>query len=280
MKLSQIKLDPNLMMRVALNQDIVDEYAQAMLDGDKFPAVIIFNDGDENYLVDGFKRYYACKKNGFEIIDADVQMGTYDDAFDYAFVTANRKNGDHYTPEDKRFQLRIAMDKPKYASKSDRELSRILGVSNTFVSKIRKAAGKQPDRMEITRKGKEISIANPKKEQPYEPKQESTPPDYEFTEEDKLQEIATEMQSIVEENEKLQIRVAVAAMEATPEEKQAAQTKFDELEAKVKALEEELRVTKITRDSFQRENAELKKQCNYWEKRTKKAEALLNKQAA
>lgn len=280
MKLSQITLDPNLMMRVALNQDIVDEYAQAMLDGDKFPPIIIFNDGDKNYLVDGFKRYYAHKKNGLEIIDADVQMGTYDDAFDYAFINANRKNGDHYTPEDKRFQLRIAMDKPRYANKSDRELSRILKVSNTFVSKFRKAAGKQPDRMEITRKGKEISVSNPKKEIKHEPKHEPASPDYEFTEEDRLQEISTEMQNIVEENQKLQIRVAVAAMEATPEEKQAAQLKFDEMEADIKTLEEKLRVTTISRDSFQRENVELKKQCNYWEKRAKKAEALLNKQAA
>ena len=70
MKLSQITLDPKLMMRVALNDEIVDEYAQAMLDGDKFPAITIFNDGDKNYLVDGFKRYYAHKKNGLEIIDA------------------------------------------------------------------------------------------------------------------------------------------------------------------------------------------------------------------
>ena len=53
MKLSEIKIEPELMMRVGINQEIVDEYAQAMLDGDKFPPVVIINDGDHNYLVDG-----------------------------------------------------------------------------------------------------------------------------------------------------------------------------------------------------------------------------------
>ena len=280
MKLSQITLDPKLMMRVSLNQEIVDEYAQSMLDGDKFPPVVIFNDGDNNYLVDGFKRYHAHKKNGLEIIDADTRMGTYDDAFDYAFEKANRDNGDRYTPEDKRYQLLMAFEKPKYASKSDRELSRILKVSNTFVGKYRKIEGKQPEVIDTTRNGKPVKVKSTKKELENEPTQESPNPEYEFTEADKIEEISNEMQNIVEENEKLQLRLAVAAMEATPEEKQAAQSKFDEMEAKIKALEEELRVTKISRDSFQRENAELKKQCTYWEKRTKKAENLLNKQAA
>ena len=280
MKLSQITIDHKLMMRVGVDQEIVDEYAQKMLDGDKFPPVIIFNDGDNNYLVEGFKRYYANKKNGFEIIDADVRMGTYDDAFDYAFVKANRGHGERYKTKDKRLQLKMAFEVPRYASKSDRELSRILDVSHTFVSKARKEEGKQPDRLEITRNGKKINVENKKKESDNEPKQESPYPEYKLTEDDKIQEISNEMQNIVEENEKLKLRVAVAAMEATPEEKQAAQSQFDEMEAKIKALEEELRVTKISRDSFQRENAELKKQCTYWEKRTKKAETLLNKQAA
>jgi hypothetical protein len=268
------------MMRVGVDQEIVDEYAQKMLDGDKFPPVIIFNDGDKNYLVEGFKRYYAHKKNGFEIIDADTRMGTYDDAFDYAFQKANRGHGERYKTKDKRLQLKMAFELPRYAKRSDRELSRILDVSHTFVSKARKEEGKQPDVIDTTRNGKPVTVKSTKKELDNDPKQESPNPEYEFTEDDKIQEISNEMQNIVEENEKLQLRLAVAAMEATPEEKQAAQSKFDEMEAKIKALEEELRVTKISRDSFQRENAELKKQCAYWEKRTKKAETLLNKQAA
>lgn len=271
MKLSQITLDPKLMMRVALNDEIVDEYAQAMLDGDKFPPVIIFNDGDKNYLVDGFKRYYAHKKNGLEIIDADVQMGTYDDAFDYAFTISNRKNPEHYSIEDKRYQLRIALDLPRYSSKSDRELARIIKVSHTFVSKQRKVEGKQPKVIQTERNGKPLTIKNIQKEVEHDPEPI-------IEDEDKLHEIATEMQGIIEENEKLQTRLAVAAMEATDEEKQLAKSLLEDKDEKIKRLEADIRVYKASSDTFQAQLAEAIKQCKYWERRARKAEALAGAQ--
>ena len=267
MKLSEIKIEPELMMRVGINQEIVDEYAQALLDGDKFPPIILFHDGDDYHLADGWKRYYAHKKSGLEIIDADVRMGTYDDAFDYAFAHANHSNGERYSSEDKRHALELALEKERYIKKSDRQLSQELRVSHTFVSKVRKAVGKQPEIIEVTRNGKKYEIKNPKKIS-NEPKI----PEYEFSEEDKIKEIASEMQDVVAENEKLQARLAVAAMEATPEERNLAQAKFDEMEKTIKTLEADNRVLKASRDSFQRECAELKKQVSYWERRSKKLE--------
>jgi len=269
MKLSEIKIEPELMMRVGINQEIVNEYAQAMLNGDKFPPVVIINDGDHNYLVDGHKRYYAIEKNGGTIIDADVRMGTYDDAFDYAFTSANQGNGERYSPKDKRHALKLALEKERYNNQSDRKLAETLKVSHPFVAKVRKAAGKQPDTIDVTRKGAKYTVQSPKKAS-NEPA--PTTPQYEPTEEDKIKEIASEMQDIVVENEKLQARLAVAAMEATPEERGLAKTKFDEMEKTIKTLEADNRVLKASRDSFQRECAELKKQVSYWERRAKKLE--------
>jgi hypothetical protein len=266
MKLTEITLDLKLMMRVSLNQEIIDEYAQNMLDGDQFPPIIIFNDGDHNYLVEGFKRYYAKKKNGAEIIDADVRMGTYDDAFDYALTVANRLHGERYTQKDKRYQLQMALDMPRYANKSDRELGRILKVSHTFVSNARKAIGKQPDVIATTRKGKPVAVKNTKPE-----------PEIIEDDQDKIEEIATEMQGIIRENEELQNRLAVAAMEATDEEKQLAKSLLEDKDEKIRMLEADNRVLKASRDSFQREASELKKQIRYWESRAKRAEAALNK---
>ena len=269
MKLSEIKIEPELMMRVGINQEIVDEYAQALLDGDKFPAIVLFHDGDDYHLADGWKRYYAHKKSGLEIIDADVRMGTYEDAFDYALVHANHDNGERYSPEDKRHALNLALEKERYTNQSDRQLAKILRVSHPFVAKIRKASGKQPEIINVNRRGTEYDIKSPKKEyNEFAPKT----PQYEFTEADKNQEIASEMQDIVVENEKLQARLAVAAMEATPEERGLAQAKFDEMEKTIKILEADNRVLKASRDSFQRECAELKKQVSYWERKAKKLE--------
>ena len=267
MKLSEIKIEPELMMRVGINQEIVDDYAQALLDGDKFPPIILFHDGDDYHLADGWKRYYAHKKSGLEIIDADVRMGTYDDAFDYAFAHANHSNGERYSSEDKRHALALALQQERYLNQSDRELSKKLRVSHTFVSKVRKIMGKQPEIIEVIRNNKKYEIKNPKKIN-----NESATSEYEFTEEDKIKEIASEMQDVVTENEKLQARLAVAAMEATPEERNLAQAKFDEMEKTIKTLEADNRVLKASRDSFQRECAELKKQVSYWERRAKKLE--------
>jgi hypothetical protein len=269
MKLSEIKIEPELMMRVGINQEIVDEYAVALLDGAKFPPIVLFHDGDDYHLADGWKRYYSHKQAGLEIIDADVRMGTYEDAFDYALTQANHDNGERYSPEDKRHALNLALEKERYKKQSDRQLAKILRVSNTFVSKIRKLVGKQPDVIEVNRGGKKYTVDSPKKAS-NEPA--PTAPECEFTQEDKVQEIASEMQDIVAENEKLQTRLAVAAMEATPEERGLAQARFDEMEKTIKTLEADNRVLKASRDSFQRECAELKKQVSYWERRAKKLE--------
>jgi len=275
MKLSQITLDPKLMMRKELNQEIVDEYAQAMLDGDTFPDIVIFNDGEHNYLVEGFKRYHAAKKSGLEIINADVQMGTYDDAFDYALTVANRKNGEHYSNEDKRFQLSMALEVPRYKEKSDRELARILKVSNPFVSKMRKATGNQPDAITIKRGDQEYKMANPAKEPVNAPTNEKKP-----AEEDKILEMATTIESLAFDLEEAERRVAVAAMDATPEEKELAAAKLDEMANEVKNLTENNRVLRISRDTKMNEVAEMNKQVGYWKKRAEKAEKELTSLAA
>jgi chromosome segregation ATPase len=271
MKLSQITLDPKLMMRKELNQEIVDEYAQAMLDGDKFPDIVIFNDGEHNYLVEGFKRYYAAKKSGLEIISADVQMGTYDDAFDYALTVANRKNGEHYSNEDKRYQLSMALEVPRYKEKSDRELARILKVSNPFVSKMRKATGNQPEAITIKRGDQEYKMANPAKEPVNAPASEKKP-----TEEDKIFEMATEIESMAADLEAAERRVAVAAMDATPEEKELAATKLEEMATEIKNLNENNRVLRISRDSKMNDVAERDKQIHYWKSRWEKADKRVN----
>lgn len=270
MKLSQLTLDPELQMREELDQYVVDEYAQAMLDGDKFPAIIVFNDGEKNYVAEGYTRCAAAKQAGLELINADVRMGTFEDAFDYAFTTANHGNGQRYKSDDKRRAITKAFTRDRYLSKSDREISRICKVANSFVSKIRKSAGMQPDVIEVTRGKQTYEIKNPKKEASNDPVPAPTPEkDYIFD------ELSSAVQELAEENKALEARVAVVAMEATDEEKQAAAALIAELQAEIKTLEADNRVLKASRDSFQAEAAEAKKQALYGKRRYEKAEKEL-----
>jgi hypothetical protein len=268
MKLSQLTLDPGLQMRTELNQDVVDEYAQAMLDGDKFPPIIVFNDGDNNYVAEGFTRCAAAKQAGIEIIDADVHMGTYEDAFDYAFTKANHDNGQRYKNVDKVSAFKKAFTRDRYIKQSDRELGRLYQVYNRFVSQLRKAANAQPDVIEVKRGNQTYEMKNPKKETSNAPA--PTPEkDYIFD------ELSSAVQELAEENKALEARVAVAAMEATDEEKQAAGSLITELQATIKTLEADNRVLKASRDSFQLEASEAKKQALYGKRRYEKAEKEL-----
>lgn len=270
MKLSQLTLHPELQMREELDQSVVDEYAKAMLDGDKFPPIIVFNDGEKNYVAEGNTRCAAAKQAGLEIIDADVQMGTFEDAFDYAFVHANHDNGQRYKPNDKRRAIAKAFTRDRYVKKSDREIARIYKVSNSFVSKMRKEEGKQPDVIEVTRGKQSYEVKNPKKEIINEPEPAPTSEkDYIFD------ELSSAVQELAQENKALEARVAVVAMEATDEEKQAAATLIAELQAEIRTLEADNRVLKASRDSFQTESAEAKKQALYGKRRYEKAEKEL-----
>jgi hypothetical protein len=65
-------------------------------------------------------------------------------------------------------------------------------------------------------------------------------------------------------------------MEATDEEKQAAGVLIAELQATIKTLEADNRVLKASRDSFQAECLEAKKQATYGKRRYEKAEKELD----
>jgi hypothetical protein len=265
MKLSQIKLDSGLQMRANINQHVVDDYCDALLEGSKFPPVVLFHDGTTYHLADGWTRYFAHKKAGLEIIEADVHEGTRRDAIMYA-LSANSTNGQCRSPEDKRKAVMTVFDDFEWSEKSDREIAKMCAVSHVFVSKLRKAAGKQPEVIAVSRGDQEFKINNPKKEVIDAPDDEK---DYIFD------ELTSTVQELAEENKILEARVAVAAMEATDEEKQSAGILIAELQATIKTLEADNRVLKASRDSFQAECLEAKKQATYGKRRYEKAEKEL-----
>lgn len=76
-----------------------------------------------------------------------------------------------------------------------------------------------------------------------------------------LDDLREAVSILSEENERLSDRLAVNAMDATAEEKARAAETITELREQVKTLTAELKAVKASRDSYMRENGELKKQC-------------------
>ena len=89
----------------------------------------------------------------------------------------------------------------------------------------------------------------------------------------RLDDIRAANQELLAENEQLGARLAVVAMDATPEEREAAADLIQDLQDQVQTLERDLRTVKASRDGLMVENAELKKQVLHWRKRAEKAAA-------
>lgn len=263
MKLSQIKVDSGLQMRAQMSQETIDDYAEALREGAKFPPIVLFHDGTQYHLADGWNRYFAHKKAGFEIIDADVREGTRRDAIYYA-LSANAKNGQRRTVADKRKAVMTMLDDMEWSEKSDREIALACAVSNVFVSKLRKDAGKQPETISVKRGDKEYKMASTAKEKKNEPEKE-----------DEVLEMATTIEALAADLEAAELRIAVAAMEGTDEEKKLAETKLQEMATQVKNLDENNRVLRSSRDTIMNESAQKDKQIIYWKKRAEKAEKEL-----
>jgi len=268
MKLEDILLDPELQSRVTLSQEAIDDYSQKIREGVKFPALKIYRVGSRYYLVDGWHRYFAYKKAGIADIEVDVVEGTKRDAL-LASTGVNKEHGLPPNRADKRRAVMKLLDDMEWSSWSNREIANQTGVTHPTVMAIRESLGMaQPEAVKFERNGKEF-------EQKVKLKDEGTylsVPAH-SAEEDKFHELATEIQALAEENERLEARVAVAAMEGTVTEKGAAQAIIEELQATVKNQEIAIRSLTISRDTFQNKCSELMKQVTYWKKQAQKMAA-------
>ena len=130
-------MDGGTQMRQAIDEATVHEYAEAMAAGDRFPPVIVFHDGSDYWLGDGFHRIRAVDYIGQTEIAADVRAGTRRDAILHA-VSANRAHGLRRTNDDKRIAVFALLNDEEWTKWADREIARQCGVSQPFVSKLRK----------------------------------------------------------------------------------------------------------------------------------------------
>ena len=91
-KIASIRLDGGTQTRAGKDPGTVQDYRAAMLDGATFPPVVIFQDGPNNWLADGFHRVEAATLAGLVEIAADVRQGTARDARLFG-LGANKTHG-------------------------------------------------------------------------------------------------------------------------------------------------------------------------------------------
>ncbi len=136
--LSSIRIDGGTQPRAQIDLGTVNEYAEAMTDGSSFPAVIVFFDGVEHWLADGFHRYHAARQIDAIDIEADVKTGTQRDAVLCA-VGANAAHGQRRTNADKRRAVLTLLQDEEWSKWSDSEVARRCFVSQDLVSTLHRS---------------------------------------------------------------------------------------------------------------------------------------------
>lgn len=138
-KLCDIRLDGDTQARAELNNGAVQEYYEAMLAYQEFPRVVVFFDGSDYWLADGFHRFHAFKRTQYaDSMECDVHTGGKRDALLFA-VGANRGHGLRRTNDDKRRAVAILLGDEEWCQRSDMWIAEHAAVSQPFVGSMRKS---------------------------------------------------------------------------------------------------------------------------------------------
>lgn len=129
--------DPGAQMRIEMRTETVNDYAEAMLNGANFPPVIVYHDGTDYWLGDGYHRVAAARKIERENISAEVREGTARDAI-LCGVGSNATHGLPRTQADKRQAIERLLRDPEWAQWSDRKIADAAKVDHKTVGKVRK----------------------------------------------------------------------------------------------------------------------------------------------
>jgi transposase len=277
LNLEAIRLDGETQARVALDSAQVSEYAEAMRDGDKFPPIVVFHDGSDYWLADGFHRYHATKQIGHASIEAEVKTGTVEEAQIYAFG-ANAKRGLSTNHEDNRSIIIRMLSHPISSGWTNAEIARHVGVSKMTVGRVKASLQSQATKAPADGKktyqrkdGQKVTIdtekLKTKKAQP-----EAEPPQ-EDDRDHMIAELIDTVNELSAENQRLKDAIAVGQWDASEIEKIDVQDTLAELREQIRVLEIDNHALRDSRDMFQNRNAELMRSVKSLQAKLKKLDA-------
>jgi len=131
---SALILDDRYQLRERLSDAAVADYCW---DIEQMPPIDVFDIDGHIFVVDGFHRVVAAQAMGVDLKKIRVHRGTHRDALLFA-CHANTSHGLRRTPEDKRKVVGAMLDDAEWRLWSDHKIADHCGVSQPFVSKMRK----------------------------------------------------------------------------------------------------------------------------------------------
>ncbi|HWE37043.1 MAG TPA: ParB/RepB/Spo0J family partition protein [Isosphaeraceae bacterium] len=125
-------LDQNLNLRDKLDEPTVERYAEAW---GRIPPITVFEVDGRWLLTDGFHRYAAAVALRRRTIAAEVRVGSFNDALDFA-AGANLYHGLPLSRAERRRAVEVKLR--LHHEWSDRRLAEELGVHRDLVGKVRR----------------------------------------------------------------------------------------------------------------------------------------------
>ena len=287
LEVSKLTIEQGYQGRVSLCPEVVVQYIECLLQGDKFPPIKVFHDGNKFILADGFHRVAAYKRMGSATVAAEIVEGTERDATLHS-VGANSKHGLPRTNADKKKSVSILLKDAEWSNWSDKEISTKCLVSDRFVAGVRKSLRMEhseessKQRKYINRYGNQsvMKVSSIGKKNPVMEAIdldinleliESDPRD------DEILKLKKYCDQINAKNIFLEDSLSFFSTEELSEEGNEALKTITGLRNQIKTLETQLNSVRISVNEWMSQNAESMRLKNYWEKRCKRSEALLEK---
>ncbi|WP_137110100.1 ParB N-terminal domain-containing protein [Rhodobacter sp. SY28-1] len=146
MDISRIRLDGGTQSRVKINEITVSEYVEAMSDENNvFPPVVVYHDGTDYWLADGFHRLAAWARIGKSKIPADFRKGDQRRAILHS-LKANTTHGLRRSNEDKRHSVMMLLEDPEWSQWPQAKIAEACVVSREFVNRVSKEMSASCDR--------------------------------------------------------------------------------------------------------------------------------------
>ena len=158
-RITQIRADGGTQMRAGLNSETVAEYAEWLTDLARtpngllqMPPVVVYHDGTDYWLADGFHRLAAWKSVGGlpTAIQAEVRSGDRRKAILHA-AGANAEHGLRRTNADKRRAVETLLRDEEWRAWSDAEIGRKCAVNDKTVGNIRRELSSEFPKIDTSR---------------------------------------------------------------------------------------------------------------------------------
>lgn len=279
----QLRIDGGTQARVAIHEATVAEYADAIGSGAEFPPVIVFFDGTDYWLADGFHRYHGHRRAGAPVIAAEIRNGTQREAVLHS-LGSNSTHGLPRNNADKRKAVETLLADPEWREWSDRKIAEACAVGHPFVAAVRnpQVAGRQQEARDRSAAKRVESDSTPRAGATsavtpaatkaasdladFERKVESFPP-------------AAPGEPPADPDDGAPSPEELAALERAEEEERAALQRLLDADDKMKLLHDEnvrlraeLRMVKSRCDGLMAEKNEAVRAAKTWQRRAEKAE--------